>query len=440
MNNVWDYIPSAPLFSRFPSSKRLLTFHNSVPEELTLKNNLFQKCTVIIYSLRFCMISFCCVQWNHLTNNNNKKKADDIFFLLFELWKLGTHHWVFTIALWLRLAGGWLMPTLCGASPGRFTVVAEQSLYKQTKWMICKLAHEKSDRARAHTQTRTYLHLGQYSHTLIVQSGCLHKRKKRWGNSMTSSLGAASSVTVRSYLSRKEGGGGGGILLVSYHNHTAEPAAVLTCKSSWWQFWDFTSHVGFQCISVEWDSRVFMWSSKKVKYEIWFLFVFFVCKRIPRPHGAEQCQSLGAPSTVHSQLVPEIINMRFSIKASSIQCNTLTERLQHFNRYTLESYICRILQAHRSRWHLTHYGQMLSDFFYACVYYRPEKCFFFPLKSMIVSSMSFQNSHGQHVKMSSIWHEFYLYAGMFPFYIQSKQIAVVQLPQYGSIILSLCLH
>lgn len=100
------------------------------------------------------------------------------FFLLFELWKLGTHHWVFTIALWLRLAGGWLVPALCGVSPGRFTVVAEQSLYKQTKWMICKLAHEKSDRAHARTQTRTYLHLGQYSHTLIVQSGCLHKRKR----------------------------------------------------------------------------------------------------------------------------------------------------------------------------------------------------------------------------------------------------------------------
>lgn len=123
-------------------------------------------------------------------------------------------------------------------------------------------------------------------------------------------------------------------------------------------------------------------SQQKVKYEIWVLYAN--CG----PHEATRCQSLGAPSTVHSQLVPEIINMCFSIKASSIHCNTLTKnRLKHFhlNRYTLFSYICRILQARRSHWHLTYYyGQMLSDFFfYVCVCYRPESfsieihdCFF----------------------------------------------------------------
>lgn len=151
----------------------------------------------------------------------------------------------------------------------------------------------------------------------------------------------------------------------------------------------------------------------------------FVCKLIPGPHEATRCQSLGAPSTVHSQLVPEIINMSFSIKASSIHCNTLTKnRLKHFhlNRYTLFSYICRILQARRSHWHLTYYyGQMLSDFFfYVCVCYRPESfsilihdCFFNVILKL------------QHIKCLRFGINSTFTLAAFCFYIQSKQIIVL---------------
>lgn len=76
---VWIRRGLTPLFACFPSSHLPFTFHNSIPEWLTLKNNLFQKCTVIIYSFRFCMISFCCVQWNHPTNNWKKKSRWHFF-------------------------------------------------------------------------------------------------------------------------------------------------------------------------------------------------------------------------------------------------------------------------------------------------------------------------------------------------------------------------
>lgn len=91
-NNIW-HLPSC-------------TLCNWAPQKLTLKNNLFQKCTVIIYSFRFCMISFCCVQWNHPTERKKKNKSRWFFCnFFFELWKLVTHHWVFTIALGVRLHG-----------------------------------------------------------------------------------------------------------------------------------------------------------------------------------------------------------------------------------------------------------------------------------------------------------------------------------------------
>lgn len=162
------------------------------------------------------------------------------------------------------------------------------------------------------------------------------------------------------------------------------------------------------------------------KSEIWDMG--FVCKLIPGPHEATRCQSLGAPSTVHSQLVPEIINTCFSIKASWIHCNTLTKnRLKHFhlNRYTLVSYICRILQARRSHWHLTYYyGQMLSDFFFLMyVYVIGQRVF--PLKSMIASSMSFKNSHNQHIKCLRFGINSTFTLAVFCFYIQSKQIIVL---------------
>lgn len=130
--------------------------YNWAPEPLTFKNNLFQKCTVIIYSFRFCMISFCCVQWNHPTEKNNIVKVDDFFFFFpfLELWKLGPHHLVFTIALWVRLAGGWPGPALCcGITPGRFTVAAGQSLYNQTQseWSY---THVVQSHAHIHMHTR----------------------------------------------------------------------------------------------------------------------------------------------------------------------------------------------------------------------------------------------------------------------------------------------
>lgn len=107
---------------------------------------------------------------------HREKKVDDIFFVFFKLWKLGTHHWVFTIALWVRLAGGWTVPALCSVTPGRFTDAAGQSLYNQTHSEgPVKLTHKKCN----HTHTCTHaLALGQHSHTWIVHSGWLHKRER----------------------------------------------------------------------------------------------------------------------------------------------------------------------------------------------------------------------------------------------------------------------
>lgn len=190
------WISPSELMSLIFFTQLSCTVCNWVPQPLTFKNNLFQKCTVIIYSFRFCMISFCCVHWNHPTEKKNCKSRWHFFSFFLELWKLGTHHWVFTIALWVRLTGGWTVPALRGVTPGRFTVAAGQSLYNQThsEWSV-KLTHKKCNHTHTYTCTRTRaLAFGTVQSHLNSTEWLITQKGERWGNSMTSSLGAGPAL------------------------------------------------------------------------------------------------------------------------------------------------------------------------------------------------------------------------------------------------------
>lgn len=74
---------------------------------------------------------------------------------------------------------------------------AGQSLYNQThsEWSV-KLTHDEvSSHVHLHTHAHTHICIWDSTVTpVIVQSGWLHKRGKRWGILMTSSLGAGPAL------------------------------------------------------------------------------------------------------------------------------------------------------------------------------------------------------------------------------------------------------
>lgn len=142
---------------------------NMAPETLTFKNNLFQKCTVIIYSFRFCMISFCCVQWNHPTEK--KKKSRWHFFSFFWTMKtrntpLSLHYSVMSAPVRRPDRAG----PLWRYSRQVYRCCRTISWEPDTQWMIGKAyAHEKCNHTHTYTCTHTHTRISIWDDTVTPE-------------------------------------------------------------------------------------------------------------------------------------------------------------------------------------------------------------------------------------------------------------------------------
>ena len=141
---------------------------NWAPDLLTFKNNLFQKCTVIIYSFRFCMISVLLrtMKSPHGERERERKRKSKSrwHFLSFFLFFFGTmetrntplslHYSVMSAPG--RRAGRY-RPSVAPLQAG-LQFAAGQSLYNQThsEWSV-KLTHDEVS-SHLHTHARTHTH------------------------------------------------------------------------------------------------------------------------------------------------------------------------------------------------------------------------------------------------------------------------------------------
>lgn len=111
--------------------------------------------------------------------------------------------------------------------------------------MICKAYARRSVITRTPARTRTHTHICIWDSTVtpvIVQSGWLHKRGKRWGILMTSSLGAGPALPRDSVQWQRRrvtpaGPGRGNKkknLFVSYQNHTVYIFSRTSSRAHMW--------------------------------------------------------------------------------------------------------------------------------------------------------------------------------------------------------------